>query len=806
MSIMDTKFPAKVKFSGNRIDVHAGEDISPVLNQDVQFIRLKERMYTKSHTFIADVECGFDIETTSTEKGAFMYKWQFVFGEYILSGRTWDEFFTVMESIERAYQFGTRSEGRGKKRHTYIYTPIMWIANQGYEFQFMCRRMWNGHYIVQTDERGNVDVFADAMRRPLKTMLGFTGRQDNPAITVYDALKFSTSLSQLAKDYCLTKKAKKVLEDGTVVSDLDYSIPRNSQTTLNDEEDAYCDADVAILYEWAHYYLDAYVKQNNIAPMTSTGIIRAAVLESYDESATRTDWYDTLAMHPSFGEYYRAIKYLYRGGFTYGHRAKAGKVIENVVGKDFTSSYPACFLNAHGFEGYPTTPFATRHVDSEEDLEKYRDKCWYADFEFTDIIQTRGISVENCAKMHEWRTNAAQCKAETGVVIDNGKVAYAHKMTVTLSMYDYEVYKMFYHWNNVKISKLMVAERGPLPEWFTRVIKHYYKLKANLKATGKAGTTEYALAKAVVNGLYGMSIQRQIHPEITFDPTMTANPKCTWDSKNNRYSVIEERVIMEEEYEKAIGRDKKSVKFNEGKPKVVTNPYWGIFCTSIARYRLMKAIYELGNDFVYCDTDSVYYENEDDHIEYFYKWNSETYRFNDDNLIEPEFHTLGDFDPVELEDGSGILKYSFKTLGAKRYIKWTDTHIHATVAGLPKGSLQRMAAHKLFPNVKQADFTDDNKRDIVNYITHTFEASLEVAAEDALKNAHFYIDKPVEDTVTDLHGHTEVMREESCMVIYPIDFTLKIPEHYRKIMGMSVREFILTECYKQMNEERERLK
>lgn len=797
MSIMSTVFPDKVQFQGTKIDVHKGEDYTPVLNQQLHYIRIKERMYTKKHTDIATIEAGFDIETTSTDKGAFMYKWQMVFGEFLISGRTWEEWCVVMEAIQRAYQFGTTVEGKGKKRHTFVKTFILWIANQGYEFQFFCRRKWNGAPLIQQDSKGNADVFADSMRRPLKTMLSFTGTENNSAITVYDALKFSTSLDQLAKDYGITKKKKKKMPDGSVVSDLDYSVKRNTQTPLNDEEEEYCDADVEILYEWAHYYNSAYVIQNQICPMTSTGIIRYAVTESYDEFATKADYNATLSMHPSFGEYYRIIRFLYRGGFTYGHRAKAGKNIADVVGKDFTSSYPACLLQSDEF---PITAFSSRSISSVDELDKYSNKAWYADFEFTNIIQTRGISVENVFKLHEYKTSASQCRSETGCVLDNGKIAFAKKITVTLTSLDFECYKKFYKWSDVKVTKLMVAEKGKIPAWLSRVIKHYYKLKSSLKAAGKGGTTEYALSKAVVNGIYGLLIQRLVHDEIRFDPDAAE----IWGSSRLHFDREEERMRMQDEYETAIGRDKRTIMLNGGKPKVVTNPYWGIYTTSIARKRLLDAIYELGDDFVYCDTDSVYYTNEEAHTEYFEKWNADTYAFNDTNLIEQEFHTLGDFDPVELNDGDGIVKYNFKTLGAKRYIKWSGSNIHATVAGLPHGALERKARGelKLDPHKK---LTEEEATQVVNWIVDNFEAGMEIAAEYAFKNAHTYIDEPVTDLITDPYGNQEYMHEESCMTIFPIDFTMKIPDDYKKIMGVSVWEFMLYECYKRLYAKNERL-
>ena len=799
MSIMDTVFPAKVKFDGIKIDMHKGEDISPVLCQDqyVEF-RLKERIPKKKHTMILNVPAGFDIETTGTDKGAFMYKWQMVFGEYLISGRTWDEWCYLMEAIQRAYKFRIETIGRGRKQHKVVHTFILWIANQGYEFQFMYRRKWNGGHIVGVDDRtGAMDVFADRMRSPLKTMLTFDGSETG-IITVYDALKFSHSLGQLAKDYGLTKKAKKTLPDGTVVSDLDYTIKRVVATKLNFEEESYCDADVAILYEWAHYYLEAYVRQNHIAPMTSTGIIRYAVTESYDAwmegRNTRAEYEHTFSLHPEFTEYMRVIEHLYRGGFTYANRSKAGKVLTDVQGMDYTSSYPACMLQ----ESYPCTEFAHRNISTEEELSRYEGKAWYADFEFTDIIITKGISVELAFKLHEWEGSASKLRSKTGAVIDNGKIAYAHHMTVTLNEHDFDTYKRFYKWENVKISKFMVADKAPLPEWFTRVISHYYKLKAQLKASGKAGTPEYSLSKGVVNGLYGLSVQRVVFSKETLTDE-------GWSHSKLHFKNVAEQQEMHDIYEDTIGRSKKSMKISGGMPKVVLSPYYGVWCTSAARNRILSIIDAIGcDDFVYCDTDSVYYENAEKHQQLFDDWNAHIHAWNDENLIDEEFHTIGDFDPVELEDGSGILRYNFITLGAKRYLKFTEDMLHATVAGLPRGAFHRHAKEALFPGKHPDDITVEDNRAMIRWMVEHFQNGLKIASTEAMKNAHRYIDEHVEDTITDPEGNTETMSEESCIQIYPIEFTLKIDPQYEEIMGQSVEEFLLMKCYKQIREEDER--
>lgn len=789
MSIITTVFPKQVQFQGTKIDMHNGGDITPVLNQTgYKEIELKSRFNKKSrHTCILNVPAGFDIETTGGEKGAYMYKWQMTFGEYLISGRTWDEWMTLMEAIQKAYNFRTEVVAVGKKKHTYIHTFILWIANQGYEYQFICRKTWNGANIVCTDADGVGEVFADGTRTPLKTMLSFTG-DSTGAITVYDALKFSRSLSSLAKDYGVTTKKKKVLEDGTEVSDLDYSIPRNQFTPLNDEEEEYCDADVAILYEWACFYNNAYLEQNQIAPMTSTAIIRQAVTENYDAKVkSRSGHEHTFDLHPSFDEYIRVFTRLYRGGFTYANREKVGMEIPDVVGKDFTSSYPACMLQ----EKFPSTKFHSETITCIDDLKKYDGKAWYADFEFHNIIIKNSVSVENVSKLHEYTGVPSTTREATGCITDNGKIAYARKMTVTLCEYDWDTYEKFYEWDDdVKITNFMVADKDYLPDWFTDIIKHYYKLKAQLKKTDP-GSINYAMAKAVVNGLYGMTVQRIHFEKVVFD-------KGEWKCIKPNYNNLYDREEMRKTYEREIGRDYRVQQSNGFCPVKVLSPYWGVWCTAIARNRILNAIDALGEDFVYCDTDSVYYEHEEDNTEYFDGWNQDVYDWNDANLVESEFHTLGDFDPVKLDDDekiNPIFKYNFKMLGAKRYIKYTKEKMHTTVAGLPHGSMARYAKNNV---------GDDPEKQIRWCIEH-FEDGMKIAADEAMKNAHDYIDEATDEIITDPYGNSEEMHEDSSILIHPVDFSIHMSPEYLKVVNKTKNEILLYAAYLNLMKEDERI-
>ena len=65
----------------------------------------KYNIHTKSVATYYNIECGFDIETTSTyvdgEKQSFMYEWTFGIKDTIVYGRTWEEFIDLCFRLQK---------------------------------------------------------------------------------------------------------------------------------------------------------------------------------------------------------------------------------------------------------------------------------------------------------------------------------------------------------------------------------------------------------------------------------------------------------------------------------------------------------------------------------------------------------------------------------------------------------------------------------------------------------------------------------------------------------------------------------
>lgn len=723
---------------------------------DMKYICIKNG---RNKQYIADVECGFDIENTTIEDAGeyygYMYIWQFAFGDFLVTGRTWEQFLRMMSEIQNRYpELGYRKTG---KKESVQRTVLIGDANEGYEFSYLGRMYFHKHPIV-------TGVFADSMHHPITSDMSFS---DAPAaFQMIDVLRIgSLSLKSLAEDYCTTQK---------LVGDLDYSKIRNSQTPLTEQEMSYCHNDVIIVHEYMTYYLNTFVRKCKLKPITKTGIVRAAVAHSFikmNVSVTKL-----VDMFPdTYDEYSKLMTRLYRGGYTHANYKNVGYVIHNVHGMDYTSSYPACIVQ----EEMPIEPLKATEAPAVDDLDGYADAnkvCWYAKFVLKNVVATTSHSVESLAKIEECFTGnnvtpASKLRAikQYGIIADNGRILAAKQMTVMLTEQDWDVYRKFYRFDVEEVTDFHEAKRGLLPEYLTEVVKYFYKKKAELKRAGLSDETAYVVAKQCVNALYGLCVQTVHIDNIDFDPN---------------YGWTRELGTPQEEYEKAVhkGEHLRDRYGNVREPQYWLPPQFGIWITAHARRRILSTIYYLGDDAIYSDTDSVYFKHWDAHKELFDKWNEEIIAKNKE-LFGEDFDLLGDlgtFDPVEIkwkgEDGKKhcSYEYSLKTWGAKRYIKMDDAgHMEQTIAGLPKGTVLKSIKNK------HPEWDD---KTAAMHCFEVFKGDLKLDLDEANKLTTSYHNSPHSHVVTDEYGNTEVMRELSSVCLYSIPFEMTVDKYYEALV------------------------
>ena len=661
------------------------------------------------------MSCGFDIETTRIKQHAFMWCWQFGCNGSVLIGRTWQQYASFVQSVNRWLDL-------------FDQYCIVWVANLGHEHSFLGRRFdWSKIFAVDAHK----PLIARSERIEYRECLTISGQG---------------GLENLAKNYTTTKK---------MVGDLDYTIIRNSQTEIDQgKELGYICNDVRILCEWNDYILRQYVDKGFRIPLTATGIPRAAVkAAAYRTGRIKEIKAVTKHCYPSRAQYNFIMRYLFRGGYTHGNVYNLYLINDDVIGSDYKSSYPA--VMEHDY--YPCSRFIETLLECDgervTDLRLRSKCCWM-------IVEIEGIEKRT---MHTVESEHKIIKYE-GALFDNGRLSKADRIKVALTELDYDVYEMFYKWDHIKVIKSFVAVRGRLPRYVLEPMEMFYRIKEDLKKQGKDKTPEYQNAKAGLNSFYGLMVQR-----LNFESWEFADGVWTPHPKRKTYKqMIADQIL---------------------------NPYWGIWITAHARHNILSVIHELDpdmeqNSVIYSDTDSVYFTDTEHNRRIIQSWNERMMSLNVTMKLPNYMSKIGCFDWIDEDEKGEPIRYRFKTLGAKRYIKVYEingcTECEVTVAGMRKGSLQQkigrqFAAEDAF--LYQPDKHSDRRLWISeSELFDSFEPYLLLDMTESLKSTTAYDPEPYSEIVTDAAGHKEEMHEESGVAIVPIPFKIKMDWIYLSLI------------------------
>lgn len=186
-------------------------------------------------------------------------------------------------------------------------------------------------------------------------------------------------------------------------------------------------------------------------------------------------------------------------------------------------------------------------------------------------------------------------------------------------------------------------------------------------------------------------------------------------------------------------------KYNNSRRRFLYYP-WGVWCTAYARRNLWYGIANMGQDYIYADTDSIFYFSDPENEAFIASYNK---------LCEKKLRAMCDHYGLIYEDEllprtvKGVVKpigifdrepdiQKFKTLGAKRYMTYIDGDLSITVSGVNKKTAVPWLLEKCG----------------VEGAFEAFEEGLIVPEDATGKLTHYYIDKPYEGDVTDYLGNT----------------------------------------------------
>lgn len=665
----------------------------------------------------ANVPCSFDIETTSfydgDEKRAIMYVWQFGLNGRVIIGRTWMEFHTL---INRIIVFHGLDEG-----HAYL---ICYVHNLPYEWQWIFRRFeW-------------LDVFFKDARKPLY------------AKTEGFLFKCSYALTNMSLESVGKNLIKYPVEK--LKGFLDYTVIRTPLTPLTDKEIQYCVNDVQVVMSCIQEKIETDGDILHI-PLTNTGYVRQYCRSKtlYREDKGKQNRYNksyrdlikSLTLTP---ETYSMARRAFQGGFTHANARNADKVIENVHSIDFTSSYP--YVMCTGF--YPmTSPEKVENAGYEQIDALSKKYNLIFDIAFTEIeskpdVYDHYISSSKCALLKgKYDKDGALLEP---VIVDNGRVAYAHALVMTITEVDLTIIKRFYNFESAKVRNVYKMVKSRLPKEFINAILKLYGDKTELKGV-KGKEVEYLVSKGMCNSTYGASVTNPLN------------------------DIIEFNLDSDEVYHKEpCDTEKELNKYNNSKKRFLYY-MWGVYITAYARYNLCMSIPIFGSDYIYSDTDSIKFTNIEKHMGFIKAYNNNVRR-NILNAckeldIDPE-----KFSPKTIKGEAktlGVWEWEtekepyarFKTLGAKRYLYQQSDGLHITVSGVNKSSGAKYLEKF------------DNPFD-------TFNNNLKIPAEHSGRMVSTYIDTPTSGVVIDKNGVAYHYHELSSVHMEATTYVFSISEQY----------------------------
>ena len=514
-----------------------------------------------------------------------------------------------------------------------------------------------------------------------------------------------------------------------MVGDLDYNLIRNSKTPISKEELKYCENDVLIVTSYIDEQINEFGNIEKI-PLTQTGKVRRYVRKQCFQNKEYQYFIKELTIEKPE---YLMLKNAFMGGFTHCNAMYTNKICQNVTSYDFTSSYPTVLIS----EKYPMSKGKEVYITTETELlNLIKNYCVLVDLQFSNI---------QSSFMYEQIISYSKCRNVKNPLINNGRIVQADTLTISCTDIDFLNIKDFYKWDNMKIGLCYIYEKNYLPKEFIKTILHLYKSKTELKGVdGKE--VEYLHSKELLNSLYGMCVTSIVHDKYNFDGK-------EWTSEVGN---------LEEEL-KNYNTDKNRFLFYQ----------WGVWCTAYARNNLYTGIKECKDDYIYSDTDSIKIFNADEHKNYFEKYNQWIVQklekclkyhnipidYISPKTIKGETKTLGiwDFDGFYTD---------FKTLGAKRYIYRKDDKISITVCGLSKKSGK--------------EFIENQEKPFL-----FFNDGMFVDCEHTGKMTHTYIDREIENVITDYLGNQAYYHEKSFIHLEKTDYLLSLSDMYIKyFMGV----------------------
>lgn len=462
----------------------------------------EKRQRKKGRPELVDVVAAFDIETSTIRRpgaektdttafSSFMYIWMWQIEDFLIKGRTWEDWFSCMDVIHKAL-----AEYGKEKKLAKCPMLVSFIHNAAFEFAHI-----SGLYHF-TDE----ECFFRDERKPLY-------------FRMFNAYEFRCSYMQTNLSLAaLTKQCG--VKNKLSGQKYDYDKIRFPWTELTDYEDEYTTVDVESLVACMHYRLDKNNDTLHTLPLTSTGYVRREC-----KAALKNHYLDLLAMKPwrtrededgkKVGdmEIYKLLRQAFRGGNTHANRYMVNRILpgltdqaDGIYSYDIASCYPTQQLT----QKFPMGPFKWIEKPTWEKV------AYYIGLGYA-VVGTYGfcnLRLKNPDEPIPY-ISLSRCEAEAGFKLDNGRILSAPYVKISCTEIDLDIILDQYtcvpdvddEGNQIRpacdVKCAMIAKKDYLYPEYRKVILDYYVKKTKLKGDdSEDGAYMYMKSKNMLNAIY----------------------------------------------------------------------------------------------------------------------------------------------------------------------------------------------------------------------------------------------------------------------------------------------------------------
>ena len=422
-----------------------------------------------------------------------------------------------------------------------------------------------------------------------------------------------------------------------------YDEIRQQGNRFTPDEKTYIEHDTLAGVECVDKTMHVLNKRVYSMPYTATGIPREEVRKRAAKNRGR-DLFKKIV--PDY-DTQKFLEDVFHGGYTHNNRHYCERVVRGLVeAYDEASAYPYVMC-AYKF---PMSKFYDTEPASPEWILKNAEDYAYI---FTLILIKPKLKDDSISMPALQKSKGIKM---INPVEDNGRILCAEYFEIRLNEVDLKVIMQQYDFKKAICVDVKYAAKDYLPRWFTDYVYQCFIDKTKLKG---GDPVQYSIAKAKLNSLYGMCVQRPV-------------------------KLIIEENYQTGDYDVAENQDERELyqKYVESYNSVL--PYqWGVWVTSYAFANLFT-IGSYAGVWIYSDTDSCYGMDWD-------KAGIEAYNESCKARLRERGYGAVEHNGREYWLGICELDGQYKefiSVGAKRYaVRTLKDTLKITVAGVPKSGV-----------------------------------------------------------------------------------------------------------------------